>query len=70
MLTGACSCMVSHAFHWGPEPLKLLQYLPGLEYAVPKIVKIGTNFVKNIVDSDEFNIKLPSVRLSGITIEI
>ncbi|XP_031639301.1 uncharacterized protein LOC116351348 isoform X2 [Contarinia nasturtii] len=66
--TNSCSCTVSHAFHWGADFLKLLQYFPGLVSVVPRIVLIGTNFIKNIVDSDDFNIKLSTVYLSGYSL--
>ncbi|XP_031639283.1 uncharacterized protein LOC116351335 [Contarinia nasturtii] len=63
-----CSCTVSHAFYWGADHFKFFQYFSGLDSVLPQKIRIGLNFIKNIVDSDEFKIKLSTVYLTGFSL--
>ncbi|XP_031635408.1 lipase member H-like [Contarinia nasturtii] len=65
--TNACSCVVSYDFLVFPL-FKMLHYNWVLETRLPKVIKMTTAFIQNIVDSNALKINLSSVYLSGYSL--
>lgn len=63
--TNATACTVSYAFLSGKVLFKFAHYFSALNNRVPRVVEMATTFIRNIVNSNEFNITLSSVYLSG-----
>ncbi|XP_031628312.1 phospholipase A1 member A-like [Contarinia nasturtii] len=61
----ACTCTVSYAFLSGHELFKYAQYFPAINNRIPRVIEMMTTFIENIVDSNEFSIKLSSIYLTG-----
>lgn len=61
-------CTVSYEFLGGNRILKYSKYFTSIENRIPRVVEMMSTFIKNIVDSSEFRIKLSSVYLSGYSL--